>query len=118
MKKLLLIIGIVLLTSTLSAQKLTNYQKYWQAREDSIARSQTTLSNNATENQVTSVKSTEYDDLYFQPNDNGKKVKHARKRNVIRQDTLEYNIVDTLVNENPNVQVNNYYDKTLSFIQI
>jgi hypothetical protein len=40
MKKLLLIIALVLLSFVLSAQK-TNYEKYWQAREDSIAKSQT-----------------------------------------------------------------------------
>jgi hypothetical protein len=110
MKKLLLIIGVVLLTSTLSAQKLTNYQKYWQAREDSIAQSQNALSNNATENQITSAKSVEYDDLYFQPSKDGKRVKHVRKRNLITEDTLLYNAVDTLVKENPDIQVNYIYN--------
>ena len=69
MKKLLLSIALALLTFTLSAQK-SNYEKYWQAREDSITKSQTTLGNGATEKQVTSVKP-EYDDLYYQPSTGG-----------------------------------------------
>lgn len=43
MKRPLLSIVLVLLALSLSAQKLSNYEKYWQAREDSIAKSQTTL---------------------------------------------------------------------------
>jgi uncharacterized membrane protein YgcG len=40
MKKLWLSIVFVLLALTLSAQKKSNYEKYWQAREDSIKKSQ------------------------------------------------------------------------------
>src|ERR1035437_1628933 len=110
MKKLWLSIVFVLLAFTLSAQKQSNYQKYWQAREDSITKSQVTSSNNATENQVTSVKP-EYDDLYYQSNKDAQRVKKHRKVNT--EDTLRY-IVDTLAKQNPDIQVNYYeYDPFL-----
>jgi hypothetical protein len=110
MKKLLLSIVLVLLTFTLSAQKISNYEKYWQAREDSITKSQMTSSNNATENQITSVKP-EYDDLYYQPNKDAQKIKKHKRVNT--EDTLRA-IVDTLVKENPNINVNYYeYDPFL-----
>jgi hypothetical protein len=82
MKKSLLTIVFALLAFTLSAQKLSNYEKYWQAKEDSITKSQTTSSNNATEKQITSA-------------------------------NQQY-ILDTLVKENPDIQVNYYeYDPFL-----
>jgi uncharacterized membrane protein YgcG len=106
MKRLLLLIVLVFLTLTLSAQKKSDYEKYWQAREDSIAKSQTTLSNNATKNQITSVKP-EYDDLYYQPSKDAQKVKKHKRVNT--EDTLRA-IVDTLVKQNPDIQVNYYSD--------
>ena len=96
----------MLLALSLSAQKLSNYEKYWQAREDSIAKSQTTLSQDTTEKQISSTKP-EYDDLYYQPNKDVKKVKHA-KRKVVVKDTLTY-VVDSLVNQNSDISVN-YFD--------
>jgi uncharacterized membrane protein YgcG len=109
MKKLWLSIVFVLLALTLSAQKKSNYEKYWQAREDSITQSQTTLSGNATENQITSVKS-EYDDVYYQPSKDGKIVKHAKRKRINQEDTLQA-IVDTVVQQNPDVQANYFeYD--------
>ena len=108
MKKLWLSIVFVLLALTLSAQKQSNYEKYWQTREDSITQSQTTLSGNATENQITSVKP-EYDDIYYQPSKDGKKIKQHKKR-VDQEDTLQA-IVDTVVNYNPDVHINYFeYD--------
>jgi hypothetical protein len=111
MKKILLIICLLLLASILSAQKKTNYEKYWQAREDSITKSQTTLSNNATENQITSAKP-EYDDLYYQPGKDISIVKKHKKVNT--EDTLRA-IVDTLVNENPDISINYMYNDDLFF---
>ena len=104
MKKLWLSIVFVLLAFTLSAQKKSNYEKYWQAREDSITQSQTTLSGNATENQITSVKS-EYDDVYYQSSKDDKIVKHAKRKRINQEDTLQA-IIDTVVQQNPDVQVN------------
>ena len=79
MKKLWLIIVFVLLALTLSAQKKSNYEKYWQAREDSIKKSQAVN----TESQV---------------------------QRVDQEDTLQA-IVDTIVQQNPDVQVNYFeYD--------
>jgi hypothetical protein len=101
MKKTLLIIALALLTSTLLAQKKSNYEIYWQAREDSITKSQMTLSRDTTEKLISSAKS-EYDDLYYQPNKDAKKVKHVKKDNV---DIL----IDTIIKENPNISIN-YYD--------
>ena len=106
MKKLLLTIVFALLVLTLSAQKVSNYEKYWQAKEDSITKSQMTSSNNTTESQITSVKP-EYDDVYYQSNKDAKKLKKQKRVNT--EDTLRA-IVDTLVNDNPDIQVN-YYDE-------
>ena len=105
MKKLLLSIALALLTFTLSAQK-SNYEKYWQAREDSITKTQTTLSKGATEKQVTSAKP-EYDDLYYQPSKDVQKVKKHKRVNT--EDTLRA-VIDTLVKENPDIQVNYVYN--------
>ena len=63
----------MLITFMLSAQKVSNYEKYWQAREDSLRNDQNYVAEN--------------NDLYDQP----------------------INAVDTLVRENPNIDVN-YYD--------
>jgi hypothetical protein len=110
MKKLLLSIVFVLLALTLSAQKLSNYEKYWQAKEDSITKSQTTSSNNATENQLTSAKP-EYDDIYYQPSKDAQRVKKHKRMST--EDTLRY-IVDTLVKQNLDIQTNYYeYDPFL-----
>ena len=43
MKKLLFSIIVIFLTSALFAQKKTNYEKYWQAREDSIKKSEASV---------------------------------------------------------------------------
>ena len=74
MKKLILSIVLVFMAITLSAQRKTNYEKYWQAREDSIKKSQAVN----TESQV---------------------------QRVDQEDTLQA-IVDTIVQQNPDVQVN------------
>jgi len=106
MKNLLLSVMFVLLTLTLLAQKQSNYEKYWQVREDSITKSQMTSSNNATENQLTSAKP-EYDDIYYQPDKDAKIIKHKNKKRMSTEDTLRY-IVDTLVKQNPDINVNYY----------
>lgn len=91
MKKLLLFIIVIFLTITLSAQKKSNYEKYWEAREDSINKSQ-----------VISDKP-EYDDLYYQPSVDDRKAKQKKHRTDVDL------IVDTLINENPNIKVSYYY---------
>src|ERR1035437_1095384 len=77
MKKLLFIIVATFITCATFAQgNKTNYEKYWQAKEDSITKSQMTLSNNT-----------------------------------IRQERQDVDaVVDTLVNENPDINVNYYYN--------
>jgi hypothetical protein len=78
MKKLILSIVLVFMAITLSAQRKTNYEKYWQAKEDSIKKSQA-----ITESPV---------------------------QRVDQEDTLQA-IVDTLVQQNPDVRVNYFeYD--------
>ena len=69
MKTLLLVIFFVLMTLVLSAQKKSNYEKYWQAREDSITKSQMTLSNDTVKNQQFSAKQ-EYIDTLAKENPN------------------------------------------------
>lgn len=83
MKKLLFIIVATFITCATFAQRnKTNYEKYWQAKEDSITKSQMTLSKYNTENQMTSINT---------------------------QDTLQAT-VDTLAIENPDINVNYYYN--------
>ncbi len=88
MKRLLIIICLTLLTSVLLAQKKSNYEKYWQAREDSINNSQTVVSD----------KPVEYDDLYYQPSKDNKNVK-KQKINDVNQ------VVDTLIKYNSEIKV-------------
>jgi hypothetical protein len=74
MKKILILFAALLLISTLQAQdKKSNYEKYWQAREDSLYGSKST-------------DKVEYDDLYYQPSKD-KKAKHVKK------DTIEKSVV-------------------------
>lgn len=75
MKKLILIIILAFLTSVLFSQRKSNYEKYWQAREDSITKSQMTLSKDTTEKQITS----EYDDLYYLPSEDNKNIVKTKK---------------------------------------
>ena len=93
MKKLFFIFVLALLSSVMFAQKKSNYEKYWQAREDSINKSTAS---------ITTAKP-EYDDLYYQPSKDAKKIKKHKRADV---DV----IVDTLVSENPDIQVNYYYN--------
>ena len=90
MKRLLLIMSLVLMTLVLSAQKKSNYEKYWQAREDSL-------------NKTTATAKPEYDDLYYQPSKDAQKVKKNKRTDVDQ-------VVDTLVKDNPDIQVNYYYN--------
>jgi uncharacterized membrane protein YgcG len=90
MKKLLLIMSLVFMGLILSAQKKSNYEKYWQAKEDSL-------------NKTTATAKPEYDDLYYQPSKDAKKVKKNKRIDVDQ-------IVDTLVNDSPDIQVNYYYN--------
>lgn len=78
----------MLLALVLTAQKKTNYEKYWQAREDSITRCRMI---DTTEKQVS-----EFDDLYYQP---VKRLNHRR---------MTSNVIDTLITQNP--QINITYD--------
>lgn len=93
MKRLLLIITLVLMTLTLSAQKKSNYEKYIEAKEDSINKSQAVIAD----------KPVEYDDLYYQPSKDATKIKKHKRADVDQ-------IVDTLVKENPDIQVNYIYN--------
>ena len=98
MKKLILIIIFALLTSVLFSQKKSNYEKYWQAKEDSIKKNQVAV----TEKQIV-----EFDDLYYQPSKDAKKIKRDLKefkRVYVKE------VVDTLVEENSDIQVNTYYN--------
>lgn len=82
--------SLVFMGLILSAQKKSNYEKYWQAKEDSL-------------NKTTATAKPEYDDLYYQPSKDAKKVKKNKRIDVDQ-------IVDTLVNDNPDIQVNYYYN--------
>jgi hypothetical protein len=58
-------------------------------------------------------KKIEYDDLYYTPSKDAKSAKHVKQKSVIVEDTLlfdAYNAVDTLVKENPDIQVNYVYN--------
>jgi hypothetical protein len=92
MKKLFLILTLVLLSCLLTAQKKSNYEKYWQAREDSINKTQTVAQ-----------APVEYDDLYYQPSKDAKKIKKQKRSNVDQ-------IVDTIVKYNPEVRVTYEYN--------
>ena len=67
----------------------SNYEKYWESK------------NGVVEQQKPEPKP-EFDDLYYQPSKDQKKVKYHKKSDVDI-------IVDTLVSINPNIEVNTYY---------
>jgi hypothetical protein len=90
MKRLLLTISLVLMTLILSAQKKSNYEKYWQAKEDSL-------------NKTTATAKPEYDDLYYQPSKDAKKIKKQKRTDVDQ-------VVDTLIKYNPEIKVTYEYN--------
>lgn len=69
MKRLILITIFAFLGLTIKAQK-SDYEKYWQAREDSINKSQISSTN----------KKIEFDDLYYQPSKDAKINKYRKSR--------------------------------------
>ena len=87
MKKLLFIIVATFITCATFAQKKSDYEKYWQAREDSITKSQMTLSKDSIKTQATLSKT----------------IIHQKRQDVDA-------VVDTLVKENSDINVNYYYN--------
>jgi hypothetical protein len=90
MKKLILSLIIIFLTGTLLSQKKSNYEKYIQSKEDSIINNESFASK------------PEYDDLYYQPSKDTKKIKKHKRSDI-------ETIIDTLVKENPEIEINTYY---------
>ena len=100
MKKLALIFTLLLFCyisfSQDSKREMSNYEKYRLQQEQNIAPDTTQI------NQVADKK--EWDDLYYTPKTDAKKVKKVRKPYV---DPVQA-FVDTLKQDNPNIEVNVY----------
>ena len=92
MKKLILSLIVIFLMGSLLSQKKSNYEKYVQAKEDSISNIESSVSESKPE----------YDDLYYQPSKDAKKIKKVKR-------SYTEAMIDTLVKENLDIQVNTYY---------
>ena len=105
MKKLLLLVALLvntlIATSQTDTTKLSNYEKYLLAKEQSSNKVDTLYNTDTV--YVGKEEKPEYDDLYYTPSKD-KKVKKIRKPYV---DPVQA-FVDTLKKDNPNITVNVY----------
>lgn len=78
----------VIVQDILNRSKQSNYEKYWESKNGKVEK-------------LKGLPKPEFDDLYFNPKTDQPRVKHQRRNNLEQ-------IVDTLVQENPNITVNVY----------